>query len=504
MSRLFFVLAVLGVSGAVSCGRFSSPNSTTLAEQTDQTIGCAKLFEDEFWNSLYGFALAREKFADRGEMVRALRIAFEKGRLRDLNKKDREIVINAVADLYELLSDRALQDLKIDKNSPEKILEALTNLEMGDRESSEKIELQNKIRAKFDEIESVTAQLSVSSCPPPSAEPTPPQTEALTLVDHWKQTRHPVVSGALKALANSYQSCDAGIASPLSDSTADIQGITVTGLHPDGVGNKRLITDLDALIRSHPYLYGYVRPSGSCHEVLKDPMIYDYGGKPYATNATDSELDFFTNAGSGTNALGIDCSGYVYSALATSGLKLKKSGRLKAINVMGVPARMYMSPQANGLTCLDFVAFSRSRGLQPGDILASTGHVLIIGDVGPDPFGISHITTEAGCKTENIDISKFDFTILHSAPVKGAIGISHMDGAHYFAAGGAMATAMVQHAVNACLAKVRNSSIVSRSSSASLIRHLGTAECRDQTIRLSREECLASCRPSSFHMGARN
>lgn len=470
-----------------------SSNTVALAEQTDRHIGCAPQFEDEFWNSLYGFALSREDFADPEEVRQILRHTFENGRLKELKPIERERLIEVIVGLYRLLSSEALDTLGIDKSQPDLVLEALTNLEMGDRDSPEKTRIQDKIRSKFDEIHIFISSFPVSkTCPPPIATP-PSEPEANALIEHWKETRHPVVYGALKTLANSYQSCEVGKAPALSSRTPDIKGIVITGRHPDGVGNKRLIGDLTALIRSHPYLAEYRRPAASCHDILQTPLIYDYGGKPYATNHTDSSLDFFRDAGSGTSVLGADCSGYVYAAFATAGLKLKKTGRLKAINVLGVPARMYMNPQKNGLTCFNHVVFSRTRSLRPGDILASSGHVLVINDVGADPFGIQRITREADCKAENIDIARFDFTVLHSSPVKGGIGINHMQGSHYLAEGGSMANAMIQHAVSACLAKVRNTTITSRSSPASLVHHLGTAECRDRPIPLTREECLTSC-----------
>lgn len=501
--KLFTAIVSISLS-APACGHFISQNATTFAEHTDRSIGCAAQFEDGFWDSLYGFALKKEDFISRGEMRVALRQTFEGGRLKNLKSHEKEHLIDMISDLYELLSSKALHTLGVEKSKSEKVLEALTNLEMGDRSSPEKARVQTAIRKKFDEINTYVSKFSLSSECEPEISPTPPISQAYNLVEYWRQSRHPVVFGGLKAFANSYQSCDATSVPPLSAATSDIQGISITGLHPDGVGNKRIISDLDTLVKSHPYLEKYVRPSSSCHGILKAPMIYDYGGKPYATNATDSSLDFFRDAGSGTPVLGIDCSGYVYSALATAGLKLKKSGRLKAINVMGVPARMYMNPQANGLTCLDFVTFSRSRGLRTGDILASGGHVVIIDEVGADPFGIAWITSEANCKPENIDISKFDFTILHSSPVKGAIGINRIQASHYFSDGGAMALALTRHAVNACLAKVKNISVTTRSTDASLIRHLNTAECKDQPIRLAREECLNSCKPPSVHISSHN
>jgi len=463
-----------------------------------------------FWNALYGFALDREQFAHPKVMTQAFDQVFKEGRFKDLSENEREQLTQLLTELYELLSDHSLQKLGVNPYDSGKTLETLTNLEMGARDTPAKAELQDRIRAKFAEIEKFASDaLLAHSCPPPAApvpetSQEPPATQPGTIFDVWRETQHPVVYGALKSFATSYQSCDVGFSSAITSSTKDVKGISIVGTHPNGVGKQRVISNLDALINSHPYLSNYIRPADTCFNVLRNPMIYDYGGKPYADNSLDSELNFFRDAGTGTSALGTDCSGFVYSALASAGLKLKESGRLKAINVMGVPASMYMKPQENGLTCFDYAAFDREQNIRPGDILASSGHIFIVEDVGPDPLGIGWIKNEANCTTSNIDVSKFDFTILHSSPVKGGIGILRMRAADYLKDGGSMTTAMIQHAVNACLAKTKKTKIVTRSSSASLVRHKGTAECLDRPIRLTYEDCLARCPAAPMLMSQRN
>lgn len=293
-------------------------------------------------------------------------------------------------------------------------------------------------------------------------------------------------------MATAYQSCSAGVAPSIDELTPDVRGIAVVGRHPNGSGLIREITDLASLIRTHPYLSNYRKHSPNCYAVVKKPMIYDYGGKPYIQTDTTETLNFFRDSGTGSDELGIDCSGYVYSALATAGLKLKSSGRLKAIGVHGVSSAMFMNPQANGLTCLDYARFTAQASLKPGDILASNGHVLVIETVGMDPFGIAHLDSVDKCKASNIDISRFDFTILQSSPSKRGLGIHRAEATSYLAESSAMASGMIEHAVNACLAKFRGR-ITTRSNNANLVRHLGTAACLDQPVPLVSEQCIASC-----------
>ncbi len=495
--------SLVAIQALSACGPGLSPTSVSLANRATETVGCQQNFEDEFWDGIHDFSLKKEKLASRNEMKSAFVGSFMKGRLANLSQTDRNLVAETVADLYETVTEETLATLKIDRQDHQKILETLTGLEVGDRMTPETNALQDKIRAKFAEVERITGQVqNLAACPPATVSPTEPAPEVsengdlspqgTTLFEKWKQTRHPAVYGGLKAIATAYQSCEAGVQAALSSATPDIKGITVVGDHDQG-GKKRKITNLASLIKSHPYLANYKKPGSGCFDVLKKPMIYDFGGKPYTGTSENAIFDFFKDAGSGTTELGIDCSGYVYASLATAGLKIKKTGKLKAVTVHGVPARSYQNIESSGLNCFAHAKFKSATNLVPGDILASSGHIILIESVGADPFGIKALKTEADCKAANISVSRFDFKILQSSPTKGAIGIDRIRANEYLKEKGSMQTAMIQHAVNACLAKVRGTTITTKSSSASLVRHLGTAECRDTPIKIAKEECVSTC-----------
>jgi hypothetical protein len=127
---------------------------------------------------------------------------------------------------------------------------------------------------------------------------------------------------------------------------------------------------------------------------------------------------------------------------------------------------MWMNPQANGLTCFDYAKFTKAQSLHPGDVLASHGHVILIESVGADPFGIASFTAESDCTAANMSVARFDFTILQSSNVKNGIGIDRIRAADYLAAGGDMAEAMVLHAVSACLAKTRDTTVIAKAKTA--------------------------------------
>ncbi len=468
----------------------------SLADQASETVGCSA-FRDEFWDGLYAFPVNGEPFPTEDAMREAFESSLANGRLQAATRQERRQVSDALAELYRLLALDGVRSLAQTSNAKGQILAALASLEMGDRTTPEKADLQKKITEQLSIIERIVAsipELRTQSCSEGGLEDgkSPSTPQAGSLFDSWRKSRHPAVYGALKSLATIYQSCEAGQLPAITNATPSIEGISIVGTHPNGAGLKRQITDLEALIRSHFYLSSYQKPVGSCHPVTLTPPIYDYGGKPYTDPGDDASLDFFKDAGTGTSELGIDCSGFVYSALAASGLKLKKDGRLKAIGVHGVNSVMLMNPQNNGLTCLAHATFDQTKNIQPGDIIASNGHALIIDTIGPDPFGINQIRTFEECKTANISFAKFDFTILQSSPSKEGIGVNRMKGSDYFAGGGTMSDALITHAVNACMARFTGP-MTTRANAGSIIRHQASSDCVDTAVRLEREECVSTC-----------
>lgn len=505
--------ALIGISSTLTaCGQNFQPSTADFAQQATSVVGCKASFTDTFYDELYKYPLKGQPFPSAREVERAFDESLRVGRLKDLPEVERVRIRERLTELYDLLASKTVATLASDSNDNEAVLEALAAMEMGDSTTPEREQMQKSIHEKLLELDAIATAAGAPPCPstdkaPPGANVSlpPDVTDGASamepgmapakqsLLTNWKATRHPAVFGGLKSLANAYQSCDAGLVPALGSQTRNVEGISIIGEHSNGVGLKRTVSNLDALLRSHPYLANYRQPASSCFAVLRNPLIYDYGGKPSTATGDSATLNFFKNAGSGTSVLGIDCSGYVYSALATAGLKLKRDGKLKAIGVHGVNARMYMEPQRNGLTCIDHAKFTRDASVRPGDLLASTGHIVMVESVGSDPLGINTITRIEDCRASNMSVRRLNFTILHSSPSKGGVGINRMKASDYLAGGGSMATAMLDHAAAACRARLSGTTVTAKSSRASLVRHLGTTACQDTPIRLDREECLASC-----------
>jgi hypothetical protein len=149
---------------------------------------------------------------------------------------------------------------------------------------------------------------------------------------------------------------------------------------------------------------------------------------------------------------------------------------------------MMKEPQNNGLSCLSKV----SGELKPGDLIASSGHVVMVESVGADPFGIAGITKESDCAVSKMALSRFDFVISQSSTSKGAIGINRMLAKTYFPTYDSMAEALKHQAVSACLKKFGKTT-TAPTSLASVVRHKGTETCKGTAVPLAKQECLSSC-----------
>lgn len=419
--------------------------------------------------------------------------------LRDQLGDDKDALIANVGETYRVMVDETRAALAT--KDRHELLEAVMALEIGDQTTPERKLLKGKLRSAYQGVLKA-AQAAGVECPVDDGNNaqngggtdddssagggSAPGADPATLA--------PPVRGAVKVMTTAYQTCQAKRLPAMTASSVSISSaaIRITGTHENGVGLKREYGDLALLNKTHYYVREGTEKEAGCYNVAKTPLIYDYGGKPYATTKTDSTLDFFRDAGTGTSVLGVDCSGYIFSALAAAGLRVAPNKKLTASQVYGINARMYMEPASNGLSCLAPVASEKSGSLKDGDILASTGHVIMIDRVGDDPFGVNRLKSVSDCVTANVSYKNFDFDVLQSSPVKGGIGLDRMRASDYLAESSSMRAAMIQYAVAACKARLGSPSTV-KPTEARLVRHKLTAECKDTPVKLERESCVATC-----------
>ncbi len=261
-----------------------------------------------------------------------------------------------------------------------------------------------------------------------------------------------------------------------------------------GGGHIRTIANLANVVSTHYYIHNVNLAKDSCFEVRKDPMIYNYGGKPYTTSTLPKTLNMFKRVTSGGPTLGIDCSGYVFSALATAGLKMDPDPNkiLKADLVRGIPSGAFKEPQSNGLRCLQKISLTKDNTLQAGDIIAINGHVVMVDSIGADPFGLKNINKLTGCNTTNIKKANFDFVISQSAPIKNGIGINKIQIRDYLSTSGTIHDGLIAYALASCRLKFGASANLS-SPNLSIVRHNHKPECLAEPLTLTNAECVDSC-----------
>jgi hypothetical protein len=373
----------------------------------------------------------------------------------------------------------------------EEAIVRLAEMEIGDRTTADKRARQDEVEKRLSEALAASVE-ALGECPvPPATAPGPADT--IPLFESWRNTMPASLYGAYKAISVGYQSCNALGVAPLSGSTPPVEGVTVTGTHAGGVGLTREVADASALFRTNPYYADRLSPAKGCFTASTTPLIYDYGGKPYASTVAGGSIDFTRNAGSGTPALGVDCSGFVTTAVLAGGLRLKRNVSSKAAQSGGVNAAMYTDPAGNGLTCFNRLASTKTEDLRPGDVIANTGHVIMVDEAGGDPFGIAGAKTAADC--DRVGASKFSFTIIQSSSSKGGIGMNRYRAADFLAGYPSMRVGLEAYARSFCRVRLGLDPTTTLASPATavIVRNQGGPGCTDSRIPLVGESCLQSC-----------
>jgi len=451
--------------------RASSFDSQSFSQSLSSSLGCSQ-FRDLFWNELY----RQVQNLDSTESLR------DKNLGRVVTGDARVDLLSS--ELTQLLLQEAPLLLKI-KNKNQ-LLEVLTSLELGDQSTALKKRLLQKADYYLSKIEQHAAAYNFE-CENKDEE------KILRKSRIQKSFLPNAGTGVRKTLATFYQSCSMLDLAPLTYADPSVQGISISGTHSDGVGKKRIVSSVTKVNSTHHYLKNLSSPAEQCLDVRLNPPIYDYGGKPYASSAVDSPLDFFKNAGSGTSAMGTDCSGLVFANLASVGLKLKSSTALKAISVNGISSTMLSNPSANGLDCLERVSFSSQESLREGDIISKPGHTVSVYSVGADPFGIAGITKLSDCVSSKMSSSRYDFTLVQSSPIKNGIGVNRISGTDYVKLQSSWAAGFTFYALKACRAKFGTLSTTASSDKFAIVRHKGTSNCVAEPIALTGETCAKSC-----------
>jgi len=516
---LYITLGTLGMM-MTACAPQGYEAANDIASQTVQDIACKdKELETKLWDGLKSYLIEQKTIPSADTMKQAFHDQVERLAAENpqLTSQDRERLKKDLDSLVTTLLEEAPQGERVE--TPEQLLILLSAMDVGDRTTVFRRYMQDKVRGDFSRLQK-TVQSFELNCPssdsgnnstagnPPAntdtdsgnsgSVPVVPQEPNRDYEYHKAQALSNGVPlsafGGRWAFATAYQSCQSVQLPSMDSHTPDVQGISIVGKHSDGVGSKRMIASLSKVQSTHYYIRDMNSYGEGCFNVRQNPLIYDYGGKPYATTATDSPIDLFKNNGDGTSVLGIDCSGYVFTSMATAGLRLKAGRALKASDSWAWGSSSYVEPQDNGLTCLNKISVSPASTMKAGDIVAVYGHVLLIDKVGTDPFGVASAKTESDCS--KITSDRFDFVVAQSAPSKGGIGINYYHARDYLPTSSKMKTGLERYAYYTCMAKVTGKTYTPNVGTLSVVRHKGTPECMAPRVKMARESCIQSC--SSF------
>lgn len=485
-----------------ACGSTGEP-AKQLAATSIENLGC-KASQSEMWNTLHKIAEMGGSYPSAKEVHKALADAYAEKGLRG-EKFDKYIAefSQAYGVAIEGIQSRlAPQDL-------EEWKKALAEMEIGVRVTSVHDELQNQLQPALEKLE-IAEKETGAECEAPQAQtPTPVpttgggapavpvspvQSSAGTVWEQLLKNADPEVYGAHKVLAATYQSCDVLSLPAMTSATPSVTGIKVVGNHPSG-GLKREISSIASVNSSHYYIKNNRLAKNSCFEIRNSPLIYDFGGKPGTSSSKPNVLDFFRNGGSGTGVLGYDCSAFVFSSLAMAGLKMDPDPKkpLKADLVHGIGSRAFKEPQSNGLRCLAKITVTKTASIKSGDVAAINGHVVMLDDVGADPFGLKSITKSADCTSSKILSSNFNFVIAQSSPSKSGIGVNRYQAKDYLKESSTYKTGLTNYAIAACKAKFGLTATVD-TTNLSVVRHKKTAECKAPALVANKEECVDSCK----------
>lgn len=484
-SKKFWQITAISLTVA-ACAPIGKP-AREIAQNSLLEVGC-KTSQSAMWSSFHKVIEDLERYPDPEELRKALNIEGEK---RGLSGPEFDRYVEAFLNHYRILIG-GIEDA-FAPNDLGRWKKALAEMEVGIRTTEVHTQLGEQVDKALQDLAAAEKSLG-ADCQQP--EPTPSPAPAPPPGTFWNQISkaEPEVTGIFRTFATAYQSCDVLALPPMTASTPGVEGISIVGDHPAG-GKKREISNLAQVNATHYYINGQRLAKNTCFEVRNSPLIYDFGGKPYTTSADPYLLDMFKNGGSGTSVLGIDCSGFVFSALGLAGLKLDPDPNkvMKADLVHGIPSTAFKNPQSNGMRCLDKTTMTKDIAIQPGDIIAISGHVNIVDSIGADPFGLARAQSLSDCTTAKLSYTGFDFVIAQSSPSKGGIGINRYQARNYLAESSTYRDGLTAYAVAACKAKFGGSGAVNNAS-LSVVRHRRTAECQAPRPLISRnQECVDSC-----------
>ncbi len=453
-----------------SCAPIQSQSTSHASVAMTKALGCSDL-KSLVFDSFYEMLDQEKTVPTTSQMKESLKIQMEKVRTQKNLSDQQAATLSLIAlEMFKIIDLKLLQNPSLNSQSWKEQIQKIIEYEMGDLSSEATSRAATEIDHALEVVKTLSSELQIS-CEVSSRPSTSFSALGFTSL----------TQGVNRVFATAYQSCRVLNLPVMDSATGDVQGIQrLTQNHPDGLGGKRIISDLKAVQSTHYYLRGIASES-SCMRVSENPLIYDYGGEP-ALSANN--LNFFKDAGTGTTALGIDCSAFVSSAIAVSGYRYRPNLENKPIYTRQTSAK-FIDAAASGFSCFDNVTVTPQMSTKPGDIVGVKGHVVIVDRIGKDPFGLALIKNVNDCS--NLNYKNFDIDIAQSSPSKNGIGINKYLLRDYLDESPKIRTAFEGMAEQACLAKFQNRNLKPKNSEWGFLRHKGTPDCLTTRVTLSGE-----------------
>lgn len=489
MMKKSIVTILISASAAVllsSCAKSNSGPEQKLVEKASENIGCEDV-QSKIFDALYSYVGEKQSLPDMDLLKSELDAVIES------NLSHRQFITNHsdINDYKILFVDyfkTLIQSVVIQKKlTKQELLQALIEFELQDQSSELKINLNSTLQSKLNTLREKTNALRLS-CANPGADlgqntnpETPPVPAELSM-------QQKLSNGISNVFAVAYQSCRALEIPAIEEETPSVQGIKILDeRNPENGGLQRVITSATKVKESHPWVRVASPGTSSCFNVRSNPLIYDYGGKPRWSSST---LDFFTDSGSGTSVLGIDCSGFVTSVLSATGARYSPGVENKPVFVEQQSTK-FIDAKASGFKCFDNISITAKESIKPGDIAAIEGHVVIVDSIGADPFGIKRISSQTKCS--QVAIPYFDFIIAQSSPSKNGIGINKYRATDYLQENAEMGALFLGMAKAACTASFTLKTVTPKFVDYGIIRHKGTKECLAPKVALAKQSCVSAC-----------
>ena len=299
--------------------------------------------------------------------------------------------------------------------------------------------------------------------------------------------------GAHLTFATAYQSCRVLSLPPLNNDVPDLRGIEVVGVARDG-GDIRKITSLRDFVKSNPYYKGY-SVQKNCMDMRKMPVIYNYGGRPIiqATASGRYVVDLFKmQIGSGDSREdGIDCSGFVATALAAAGIRLHAGVDFNPDDISNIDTYQFMEPQQNGFSCLQKASMGVNGSLRAGDIVVKPGHMVLVDSVGQDPLAFNSIKEAAAC--DKISSDDFDFVMMQSSSTKDGLGLNKYVGSDLLDNIDDFKNGLLLFARQACRARLQGKVVYPNDRNIQVLRVRESPECVQQPVYLTGQSCVQAC-----------